>query len=156
MGEEEAIARWKEKEEKEFQRRLRTTLTGSGLNDESIEAIIEGEKVHKNTVVHPPYPETDVEFLKEAWAEEDGDVSSRSDEQTSSKSSKDFERRLKKQLGRLGLDEEAIQATLKKERLKKQEESSQPESLRPTYTRFSLPYLDAETLVFFFNNRLGI
>ena len=73
----------------------------------------------------------------------------RPDPAASEMSSSEGRERLEAREGRSGLDEKAIAAILKKEKIKQEEEKHAPAPARATYTRMSLQYLSLETLYFY-------
>ena len=65
---------------------------------------------------------------------------------------KEYQRRMQEDLIHAGVDEKDIEAILKREKIKRDDERKRVEGEmqvgRPTYTRMSLQYLDIETLLF--------
>ncbi|KAK1769899.1 hypothetical protein QBC33DRAFT_304345 [Phialemonium atrogriseum] len=70
---------------------------------------------------------------------------------------KEYQRRMQEDLIRAGVDEKDIEAILKKEKIKREDEKKKEDDrrhadqqlARPTYTRMSLRHLDVETLVYY-------
>ena len=132
------IKRRKQLEEEE--KRIRKDIEMKRLEEERRELAAKQEREHAAEEAVRLWKLKEAEKIAKEKAEKE-------------KADKEYQERLRIDLARSGMSEKDIEAILKKEKIKKEDEDKKKEHdqqlARPTYTRMSLRHLEVETLIYY-------